>query len=173
MILEKDVRKRAARPLFKPRAQKVFVVVRPVRMAARLELQPGTEIAFGDIRRFQLQSLYQRRRIGAKGDDWTNYMLDAWDGKLVSGKFADGKFTAKRKRNGQKPAKQKRNGQKPANGEPRVRGDDNLRVVTVKDGNTNVHTVSVLGETVAELRGNKALSAFMEGVEALGSSDEE
>lgn len=74
-MLEKNVRVRAARPLFRPSLHKVWVVVRPVRLSRQDVLPVGTELRLGDLPRFKLRSLYQRRRIGVKDDAWTNYML--------------------------------------------------------------------------------------------------
>lgn len=140
-IIEKNMRRRAARPLFKPRAQLVYVVVRPTRVASNAVLPPGTELKFGEYPRFRLKSLYQRRRIGAKGDAWTEYMLEAWD-----------------RRNDQREV--------PVEEGP-PKGED-LEVITTKEGSTNVHQIKVGGRVIRILRGNKARDEFLQALQTMG-----
>jgi len=51
-------------------------------MSSSEVLQPGEELTLDDLPRYRLKSLYERRYIGVKDDDWTEYMLEAFLGQL-------------------------------------------------------------------------------------------
>lgn len=60
------------------RRHNTFVVVKPVRLNAKETLEVGTVINMdkGNVKWFQLRLWFRRRRIGTKGSDWVNQILD-------------------------------------------------------------------------------------------------
>jgi hypothetical protein len=54
-----------------------LVAVRPLRHRGKM-IEAGTDLDRSEFQQFHLQSLYRRRRIGVKGDAWTNLYLEQW-----------------------------------------------------------------------------------------------
>jgi hypothetical protein len=55
-----------------------FVVVKPIQLTANDTLEVGTVIDMekGNVKLFQLRLWFRRRRIGTKGSEWVNQILE-------------------------------------------------------------------------------------------------
>lgn len=75
------------KPVFQPlfRRGLDYVVVRPIRISAKVTWPVGRVVKWGELKHFQTRALYQRRRLGPKDSPWTEHMLQSWeDGKPLA-----------------------------------------------------------------------------------------
>lgn len=60
-----------------------FVVVKPIRLTAKVTLWPGEDVDKKKFRRWHLRSLWKRSRIAIKGSDRADAMIAAFKEEVV------------------------------------------------------------------------------------------
>ena len=119
----------------------VFIAVKPIRLSSKDTLEVGTEIP-NTFRRYHINNLYRRFRIGEKGDPWTDGQIAAW-----------------REQGGITVSSKPEEPPQPSGGEPAYQVGE-YKIYAVGSGWHSVR--NLLGEEVEKIRGQEAVEEWIE-----------